>query len=304
MIQKCPLCGSVETISSETIRGSEINFLYARNFCVVNALKSSRLDYCVCQICNLGFFSPLETGGAELYERLQKLDWYYMSDKWEYDFAKEYVTSKSNVLEVGSGKAAFAQLIEPHRYTGLEFNDKAIERAHRSGIHLIKQSVEDHAKTCDSYDLAVSFQVLETVSDPAGFIRGSVACLKLGGLLVVAVPAHDGFAGAAINSILDMPTHHVTHWSAITLTKLAPMFGLELMALEYEPVAEYHKLWVRKIIVESRIRHLLGMKYCQLDTRLFAKVISKGASLLSRFIPISVNNLKGHTVAAVYRKIA
>lgn len=250
------------------------------------------------------YFHPAVVGDEYFYEYLQQFDWYYMSDKWEYDLAKRYVSDKCKVLEVGSGKAAFAQLIAPSQYTGLEFNDKAIERAKKSGIRLVKQSVEDHAKTCDPYDLVVSFQVLEHVSDPAGFIRGAVKCLKSGGLLVIAVPAQDGFANAAINNILDMPPHHVTHWSAISLKKIAPMFGLELIALEYEPVAEYHKLWVKKIIIESKIRDILGMKYRHLDIRWFAKIISKAAALLSRFLPITVSGLNGHTVAAVYRKVS
>ncbi len=263
-----------------------------------------KLEYREDKESGIRYFYPSIVGDEYFYEHLQQFDWYYMSDKWEYSFAKRYVIGESKILEVGSGKAAFAQLIASNQYTGLEFNDKAIERARQSGIRLIKQSVEDHAKACDLYDLVVSFQVLEHVSDPAGFIRGSVECLKPSGLLVIAVPAHDGFAGAAINSILDMPPHHLTHWSATSLKKIAPMFGLELLALEHEPVAEYHKFWAKKIIVESKIRHLLGITYRHLDNRLFAMLISKAASLLSRVIPISTDGLKGHTVAAVYRKIS
>jgi SAM-dependent methyltransferase len=303
MTDICPLCQSRELSSLNSISTAVLGDLYLKGLGIDIAFEAKSLHYFLCNACGLGFFSPIETGSERFYEHLQQFDWYYMSDKWEYDFAKKYVTSESNVLEVGSGMAAFAQLICPRQYTGLEFNDKAIARAHGVGIHLIKQSVENHAKICKPYDIVVSFQVLEHVSDPAGFVGGCVACLKRGGLLVVAVPAHDGFVGAAINCILDMPPHHVTHWSNIVLEKLAPLFGLELITLEYEPVAEYHKLWARKIIFESKIRHLLGMKDWQLDTRLFARAISKAASLLSKFIPISVDGLKGHTVAAVYRKI-
>ena len=53
----------------------------------------------------------------------------------------------------------------------------------------------------------VSFQVLEHVASPYDFIRGCVDSLKQG-VLILAVPSSDGFAGMAINNVLDMPPHH------------------------------------------------------------------------------------------------
>lgn len=303
MPESCPLCNSVELSFLNTIYTDTLSALYLKSLGIDIDFNTKTLSYFKCKECDIGFYSPMETGDEFFYEELQKFNWYYMSDKWEYRFTKKYVDSKFRVLEIGSGKAAFAQIIEYSQYTGLEFNDIAIQRASQLGIRLIKQSVEEHSKESKSYDLAVSFQVLEHVPDPASFIRGCVDCLKIGGLLVIAVPAHDGFAQGAINHILDMPPHHVTHWSANTLQKLAPIFGLELITIEYEPIAEYHKLWAKKIIAESKIRQLFKIKYCQLDTSINSKIISKIATLISRIIPISVDALNGHTVVGVYKKI-
>lgn len=301
----CVLCGSKDITIKESISVDELNARYEHAFGIQDALESNRLDYCVCASCGLGFFNPMETAGEELYEHLQSFDWYYMTQKYEYKIAEKYLPAEGGaVLEVGAGKAAFANVVGAGRYTGLEFNDKAIQRASEAGIRLIKQSVEAHSSSGNMYDAVVSFQVLEHVRNPADFIRGCVACLKVGGCLIIGVPAGDGVFGRALNNILDMPPHHVTRWSEATLRNMAPSFGLDVLDIEYEPVAGYHQVAARKTIWEERLRRLLGMRHCLLDCSLLAKLVSKCSSLIARLFPISVWNLKGHTVVAVYRKVA
>lgn len=303
MSLNCPLCGSEHVVIKEKLSVAELTSAYEKSFGIQDALRSSTLIYLTCLECGLGFFDPLEAGGEGLYARLQLFDWYYMEDKYEYAIAKKYLPSLGTVLEVGSGKAAFAEVVGADRYTGLEFNERAIERAAKAGIRLFKQSVEAHADLGNVYDAVVSFQVLEHVADPAGFIRGCLACLKPGGVLIIAVPAHDSFVGVALNNILDAPPHHVTHWSGATLQYLAGLFGLEVAAVEYEPVSDYHRDWARKTIWESRFRRWLGMQNKLLDYSVMAKFVSKFSSILGRLLPAQLGDVKGHTVVGVYRKI-
>ena len=299
----CPLCHSTNTSCQEAISVTELNALYERKFGVVGALKSPSLEYRICLNCALGFFNPMETGGEDMYEQLQTFDWYYMADKEEYRIAQQLIPSEGLVLEVGSGKAAFAVFFGANRYTGLEFNEQAIEKAALSGIALLKEAVEDHARKCpQKYDVVVSFQVLEHVGAPATFISGCVDCLKPGGILILSVPSRDGFLGRAINSILDMPPHHVTHWSVNTLKKLGPQFGLKCCTVVYEPVADYHLNWARKVILEARLRGWLGMDEVLLDSRMSANIISKFSSLLAYFWKFNLAGLKGHSMIACYVK--
>jgi hypothetical protein len=128
-------------------------------------------------------------------------------------------------------------------------------------------------------------------------------CLKPGGILVVAVPLRDGFIGKAINNALNMPPHHVTHWSENTLRKLAVTFDLECIAINFEPIADLHIQWVYKIIAEMKLREILRMKPKIVDLRWHAWVISKIATLVGLLRFYSINGYKGHTVTAVYRKL-
>jgi 2-polyprenyl-3-methyl-5-hydroxy-6-metoxy-1,4-benzoquinol methylase len=286
----------------EVIGSADINKLYAQAFGIVNALKTSQLEYVECAECGLKFFWPMETGDESLYERLQALDWYYMADKEEYQIALRHLPVDGTILEVGAGKAAFATLVGAGRYTGLEFNDRAIKQAEMSGIALLKESVEVHATKSNQYDSVVSFQVLEHVSLPFEFVKGCVDCLKAGGVLILAVPSQDGFAGKAVNHLLDMPPHHVSHWSEKTMRKLADLFGLDVLFVEHEPVSSYHRQWVDKIRIETAIRKILGVDFRLLDRSFSARLIAKIAHLISRFSRQSQAGLKGHTMVAGYRK--
>lgn len=297
----CPLCASAAVELVETLPRPRVNELYAKGYGVEDAVSRS-LSYLKCNCCHLGFFSPAEAGGEDLYERLQGFDWYYMADKWEYAEALKFIGPEDAVLEVGSGRAAFATYIGKDRYTGLEFNLQAINRAKRAGVHLIKEPVDAHASHGYSYDVVVSFQVLEHVSDPAGFLRGCIDCLRPGGKLIVAVPADDGFVGRAVNDTLNMPPHHVTRWPDATLEKVASLFGLELQTLVQEPVAAIHSEWAGKVQYETRMRDALGMAPRALDRSLAARIVSRVAAFLSAHFPTALTDQRGHTVLAVYRK--
>lgn len=299
----CPLCKSTNTKLVERISTCEINRAYLRNYGIQTEFQTDEISYLVCTNCNLGFFNPSVTGNEELYEQLQQFDWYYMSDKPEYHLAKKYLPAKGNVLEVGAGKAAFAEIVGKDRYIGLEFNDEAIIRAKSIDINLVKESVENHAiRHGEQYAAVVSFQVLEHVSNPSTFIRACIDSLQPGGNLILAVPNHDGICGLAQNSILDIPPHHVSHWSEKTMAYIAVHYNLDLLSVDFETVADFHAVWGARSIYESKLKNILGIKSKLLDTSLLAKLLGKIASIFARISPPDLSTIKGHTVLACYRK--
>jgi len=245
----------------------------------------------------------MTTGSEEFYEELQKFDWYYMTKKPEYEMASHYLPVNGSILEVGAGRAAFAEHAGRNLYTGLEFNDKAIERAQSAGITLLKETVEIHAAThAGEYEAVVSFQVLEHVADPNSFLRACVNCLAPGGRLMIAVPSSDGFLGWAVNSVLDLPPHHVSRWSDETLRMVANLFSLRCLSVDHEPVADYHIMWARQVRIETWLRQVLGLGHPLVDVSIGGRIVSMTSKILARLLPISVRHLKGHTVFACYEK--
>jgi 2-polyprenyl-3-methyl-5-hydroxy-6-metoxy-1,4-benzoquinol methylase len=299
----CPLCNAMSVDLIETISTHEIEYQYKKNFAVSTNFYAEKVHYFACNECNLGFFNPMSTGSELFYEQLQKFDWYYMSNKAEFDLAKKYLPSIGSILEVGAGKAAFSNAIGKNRYVGLEFNDEAIARARADEVILIKESIEVHAiNNKKKYKAVVSFQVLEHVPMPSLFIQGCVDSLQDGGYLIIAVPNHDGLCGLAQNHLLDMPPHHVTHWSELTLKRIASLFDLELVGIECETVSNYHLVWARQMVWEKRLRNFFWIRPCLLDTSYAALFLSKVASFIAKVFPPSVDKMKGHAVVAVYRR--
>lgn len=302
MLKKCPLCNSLNTIFCESIPVAKLNQLWAKSFKLPVIVKTSHMDYLKCQDCNLGFFSPLETGEESLYEALQQHEWYYMKDKEEFKIASTYIESAS-VLEVGAGGAAFADYVGRENYTGLEFSEAAIRQAKERGIVLIKQSVEEHAAMGKKYDVVVAFQVLEHVSSPQAFLQGCVDCLNPGGRLIIAVPSQDSFFRFAINHCLDMPPHHVTRWSEATLRKISNIFNLKCIKIHHELVADYHERIAKSFILGASIKSKLRIKSHLIDDRFHVKLIGRIAYELSRWVSLDLSKFNGHTIVSIYEKL-
>lgn len=184
---QCILCHSQSTAILQTIKQDDINALYERAFGLdVSHIITSNLLYHHCKICDLRFFTcedgTIPTGDNHFYNTLNTLEWYYFAKKHEYDYVQKYINPESKVLEVSCGKAAFAHFLPPEakkHYIGLELSTGAKEMASKDGICIENISVEEYAKShAKGFDIACSFQVLEHVSNPYGFLQAQIECLK------------------------------------------------------------------------------------------------------------------------------
>ena len=164
-----------------------------------------------------------------------------------------YIKNGDIVLEVGCGKGAFSRKIETPNYTGLEFSRNAIEIASKANIKILNEFVEDHSNSnSEIYDTVCSFQVLEHVAKPNSFIESCLKCLKPGGLLIFSVPSDDSFIGSLTNNIMNIPPHHVTRWTDKTLKYVADYFGIRLIDIHHEKLADVHKrLYAHHLILKS-----------------------------------------------------
>jgi hypothetical protein len=62
------------------------------------------IDYFKCPNTGFGWYEPKEAAGtSNLYEQLEKFDWYYMKEKWEFTMALNLINQQSKILEVGAG---------------------------------------------------------------------------------------------------------------------------------------------------------------------------------------------------------
>ena len=299
---KCPLCENTNIKKLEAINKDDLVFLCKRMTDTdFGYLIAKDLDYCECQECKLRYFDPLVSGDEKFYNALQKFEWYYMDEKEEYVYAKEYIKANDKVLEVGSGKGAFAKHIPTKDYIGLDFSENAKKMAEKNGITIENEMIQDYAENHkEEFDVVVSFQVLEHVSNPKSFIEAKIKTLQSGGKMIIAVPSEDSFLKYVTNGILNMPPHHVTRWSDETLEFIAKRYNLEVETIYHEKVQEVHKKWFLSTFFRSA---LASNKL--IDKSLKNKFVSKGCSLLSMVFAKSLYDEmlpNGHTVLVVYRK--
>ncbi|MDY0193869.1 MAG: class I SAM-dependent methyltransferase [Aliarcobacter butzleri] len=299
---KCPLCESKKVIKLETIKKNDLINLYQKMTDIdFGYLINQDIDYCECQECKLRYFDPLVSGDEKFYNALQKFEWYYMDEKEEYVYAKEYIKATDKVLEVGSGKGAFAKHIGANNYIGLDFSENAKKMAAENGITIENEMIQDYAENHkEEFDVVVSFQVLEHVSDPKSFIESKLQALKVGGKLIIAVPSEDSFLKYVNNGILNMPPHHVTRWCDKTFKYIADTYNLTIETIYHERVQGVHKkLYLNTFIANSFSKNKL------INTSLTQKIKNKFASLISKFLYKGLKEEllpNGHTVLVVFDK--
>ena len=197
-----------------------------------------------CSSCSLRFFQPNSVGGSpKLYERLGKLDWYYMRSKWEHDVAMEDLKECKNGIEAGCAFGDFVARVTKERgipFEGCEQNPHAVQTARNKGLSVHLEDLENLASLRPSaYDAVCAFQVLEHVTRPGSFLRAACALLCPGGKLILGLPNANSFLKYQFN-LLDLPPHHMSRWTDETLTRLQQRFPLKIARITYEPLADYH----------------------------------------------------------------
>ena len=308
----CPLSGSSKIVLVEKIAVSDLSSLYqkALNCDVASEFGNiQEIDFYHSLESDLYFFSPMITGSENFYEKLQVFDWYYLEEKNEYDYAKQFIKPSDFVLEIGCGKGAFARKIHCQDYIGLEFSQKARDLAEKDGITVLNESIQDHAlNNPQKYSVVCAFQVLEHISDIYTFIEASIECLKPGGILIYSVPSADSFISLLKNNILNMPPHHVSWWSEKTLQYIADLFKLNVINIHHEKLEDIHKRLYLSCLLSQAITNNLAFYDNKklVDCSLTYKIISKISSLASKFLEKGFTDLKmlpnGHSITAVYQK--
>lgn len=312
---KCILCGG-ETTILQKVSKSLLKDLYLQQFNVdIGDLVSTDLNYYSCQACSLRFFTckdgSIPTGDDSFYNALNHIEGYYASEKFEYEYTKNYVNDNMKVLEVGCGKAAFFDYLSlraRENYIGLEFSSGAIEQAKKRGIEIENISIEEFAKIHkQKFDIVCSFQVLEHVKNPFEFLKSQIECLREGGLLIVAVPSDEGIARYYINNVLNAPPHHISRYKDKTLHKIAEIFGLELIDIAHDRVLEKEKDWYKKLFLnglKKKNDKILLEKIKQ--KRFLSKSLERWRRSIEKrwrkIFPIELPNDYNHTVVAVFKR--
>jgi 2-polyprenyl-3-methyl-5-hydroxy-6-metoxy-1,4-benzoquinol methylase len=297
----CPLCGSQSPSLDQTLEVSKIvdEWMRQANIDVSGEFHGIlQIELLRCSNCTLQFFQPDSVAGSPaLYERLGKLEWYYMQNKWEHDVAMEDLTECENGIEVGCAFGDFVARVAKERgiqFEGCEQNPHAVQTARRKGLSVHLEGLENLSSLRPSaYDAVCAFQVLEHVTRPGEFLSAACAILRPGGKLILGLPNAKSFLKHQFN-FLDLPPHHMSRWTDETLTRLQQWFPLKIARIVYEPLADYHV-------------HAYVETYTSLfaSRGLHALTMPRFRSVIARFIQTSrlQRVLRGQTIYASYVRV-
>jgi SAM-dependent methyltransferase len=244
-------------------------------------------------------------GDAFFYDAFSKrYNWYYQPNRWEYKICQKVINfSNLDVLEVGCGDGHFLERIKMDANTskGLELNTQAVETAQQKGLDVEAETIQAFAKAYpEAFDVVAMFQVLEHIGDVRTFLESSIACLKPGGKLLIAVPNNASILLKTkpnlvfINelhqrcTLMNMPPHHMGRWDSKSLTALSGYLPVRLHQFYYEPIWYYRT-------------HYLELLQC-FDKRWLSKFFKKENLLFKTYFKLAQPRIKGHTILGIYIK--
>jgi 2-polyprenyl-3-methyl-5-hydroxy-6-metoxy-1,4-benzoquinol methylase len=213
--------------------------------------KLGTLEYWQCETTGFRWFTPIAAaGGAELYIQLEKFDWYYKREKWEFSAALKLIGKDESVLEVGIGEGYFLQAAKISglsKLMGVELNPRSADRARKLGFSVYEVQLKNlHKVISERFDVICSFQVLEHVSNPREFLEGMIGMLRPGGRLLLSVPNAQLMRriDPDCQDLLNSPPHHMGHWDEQCFRSLEKILPIKVQSFHREPLASCHVNWV------------------------------------------------------------
>lgn len=305
MTIKSPLTGKTDIERLDTLSPSEIaeKWRVSMQIDVGGDFASLPvIEYWRCNTTGLYWYSPGEaSGGRELYAQLERFDWYYMADKWEFQTALCALDKGGQVLEIGVGFGHFlkAASLAGHSVSGIELNASAAARVRALGFKVFEfdlATLSEQIKT--PFDAVCAFQVLEHVSDPRGLLEGMLNVLRPGGQLILSVP------NASVMRLIDperidllnQPPHHISHWDEGVFRSLENFLPIKVRQIHREPLAPYHFEWFI-----SAWSSLLCARIGLIPGRMLLNRITK--PLIKKLLEHGLRHfISGHTLLAVMER--
>jgi SAM-dependent methyltransferase len=205
---------------------------------------------------------------------------------------ERYGVPRDLLVEVGPGFGTFAALATEsgafRRVVTIERTPDMAQACRRRGVEVIERAVEAVSPDeVGSADVAVSFEVIEHLFDPAHYIRSMARLLRRGGLLLLTCPNGEGFDTAVLGAQSGaVDSEHVNLFNPESLATLLDRQGFEV--LEVRTPGRLDAELVRTAALEGHL-NLAGNPFLR------TVLLDKWATLAEPFQAfLAANGLSGH----------
>ncbi|WP_026839474.1 class I SAM-dependent methyltransferase [Gillisia sp. JM1] len=202
-----------------------------------------------CKYTGYLFYFPYNiVADAAFYENISKNRPYY-SQRWEHFRAIKYIKNNDRVLEIGSGFGIFLSMLREKNISakGIELNSHAVNQCKIQNLNIEDCLIQEEAeKNKNKYDVVVTFQVLEHITEVRSFIQAAVDTIKPGGKLIVGVPNNNPYLFISDKyHTLNLPPHHAGLWNKRSLKSLEKIFPIKCETIEFEPLNNSYEYFIQ-----------------------------------------------------------
>lgn len=243
----CPACRHNTTRKIETLSVSEQFQLYAggdqevfRNLLEKSGLDNDSYEIRECQNCGLNFSVPMKGASGEWYSYTYNKLELHASDRWEFDFVANTVSSREKVGEIGCGTGVFLEKCRARDgdVYGVDFSRSSIEACRKKGLNATLIDIhENGVNLVNSMNTVASFHVLEHLEDPSFLFRIASSWAAPDATLWVSVPSDRRIDRLLKQKhLLDEPPHHLSKWTPKALSEIGQANGWHLKRLIDEEI--------------------------------------------------------------------
>jgi SAM-dependent methyltransferase len=255
--QACVACGSRELSLVETIAATDLVEAWRREDRAVGAddltetranemlgLLPREIQFVQCAGCGLEMAAPALVWSAAAYPRDQSYP-----IRWEFLRTVALLGSQPmDVLELGCGTGEFLALAMAagHHAVGVDFSDKAVEKARKRGLLAIcggLNALQQHVRADARFDAVVLFQLIEHIADPDALFAAIAPWMRETSRLFLSSPGPRRFTRLIAeqqvgrSDFWDYPPHHVLRWTLPALRACVERHGWRVDTAIEEPLS-------------------------------------------------------------------
>jgi SAM-dependent methyltransferase len=221
------------------------------------------------------FTHPMVAGDGPFYEaayRRMKLEASWKTPRDEHLRVALLVKDGQTVLDVGCGDGIFGRALGGRgRYVGIDY---AAHGTRDTVLDIRTETLDDHLCGHEArYDMVTAFHVIEHVTQPLEFARKLARAAKPGGRVVIAVPKASSKMMELPAFPLNMPPHHLTHWTPQSLIALVARAGLRMESLHEDLISPTDDalLWMHHF---APLKTVAKGEFTRLDRKALAAMLT------------------------------